>query len=158
MGKNQSCKQRYVQNEGEQVAVTEEVYLEYKRPLWREHKRMEREKRCRDENGNRCMEDCRLCPKDRTGAPLSLEQFAEDGLEMPAPLDIEEQAVNGLLYEALHIALSNLEPENQMIAELFAAGLSERAIGDRVGLSQKGVSKRKAKIFAQLRVLLQDWQ
>ena len=39
--------QRFIEIDGEQVAVTEEVYRAYKRPLWVERKRKERESRCR---------------------------------------------------------------------------------------------------------------
>ncbi|NMB11452.1 MAG: hypothetical protein GX977_04105 [Firmicutes bacterium] len=35
--------QRFIEIGGEQIPVTEEVYLAYKRPLWRERKRKERE-------------------------------------------------------------------------------------------------------------------
>ncbi|GHU62693.1 hypothetical protein AGMMS49983_04610 [Clostridia bacterium] len=34
--------QRYIEIDGEQILVTEEVYRAYKRPLWAEHKRKER--------------------------------------------------------------------------------------------------------------------
>ena len=63
--------QRFIDIDGEQVPVTEEVYRAYKRPLWGEHKRKEREKRCRDERGNRCTGDCSKCDKERTGSVLS---------------------------------------------------------------------------------------
>ena len=35
--------QRYIEIEGQQIPVTEEVYRAYKRPAWAEHKRQERE-------------------------------------------------------------------------------------------------------------------
>ena len=56
--------QRYIYIDGEKIPVTEEVYRTYKRPIWREHKRQERER----ENGI---------------TPLSLERFAEDGYDIP---------------------------------------------------------------------------
>ena len=67
--------QRYIEIEGQQIPVTEEVYRAYKRPAWAEHKRQERAKRCRDENGNRCTKDCRLCEKSRERSTLSLDRF-----------------------------------------------------------------------------------
>jgi len=72
--------QRYVEVDGEMVAVSEEVYQAYKRPLWKERKRKERDLRCLDENGYRCTKDCRLCDKERTSRVLSLNKFAEDEL------------------------------------------------------------------------------
>lgn len=42
------------------IEVSEEIYRAYKQPLWAEHKRQEREKRCLISNGKggtkRCME------------------------------------------------------------------------------------------------------
>ena len=60
-------KQYYLDIEGEQVAVSKEVYLAYMQPVWREQKRVERQKRCIDENGRRCMKDCSQCPKTPCG-------------------------------------------------------------------------------------------
>jgi RNA polymerase sigma factor (sigma-70 family) len=158
MQNSQEYPQRYIQIEGEEVAVTEEVYRAYKRPLWAEHKRREREKRCRDENGNRCTKDCRLCTKpNRNGSVLSLDQFSEDGFEPASSEDAFRRIEEGELQEALHTALAKLEPKDRKIAELFSIGLSERAIADQVGLSQRGVNKRKNRIFAQLREHLKNF-
>ena len=74
-------KQYYLDIEGEQVAVSKEVYLAYMQPVWREQKRVERQKRCIDENGRRCMKDCSQCPKTPSGGVLSLEKFMTDGLD-----------------------------------------------------------------------------
>lgn len=70
--------QRFIEIDGQQIPVTIEVYRAYKRPLWAEHKRKEREKRCRDKNGSRCTNDCRTCEKPHEGSNLSLDKFADD--------------------------------------------------------------------------------
>jgi len=57
----QTITPRYIEIDGQQIPVSEEVYRAYKRQLWAEHKRKEREKRCRDEKGNRCTRDCSTC-------------------------------------------------------------------------------------------------
>jgi len=158
MKNNQNSEQRYLKINGEEFAVTEEVYLAYMRPVWAEAKIQEREGRCRDENGNRCMKDCRFCDKTRQGRPLSLEQFSEDGFDVVDSIDTAGFVENQLLYDALHTALSQLSPENRRIAELFSIGLSERVIAAKVGLSQKGVNSRKQKIFSQLREYLKDFR
>jgi DNA-binding NarL/FixJ family response regulator len=41
--------------------------------------------------------------------------------------------------------------------ELFATGMSEREIATDIGLSQKVINKRKAKLFAQLKDRLKDF-
>ncbi|HCC34156.1 MAG TPA: sigma-70 family RNA polymerase sigma factor [Ruminococcaceae bacterium] len=151
-------KQRYLEINGEQVAVTEEVYFAYKRPVWAEHKQQERAGRCRDENGRRCMKNCRLCNGDRDGRPVSLEKINEDGYEVPEPVYISQLVENKLLLEALYGTINKFEPENRQIIMLFSAGFSEREIAARVGLSQKCVNNRKNKLFAQLKKELEHFR
>jgi RNA polymerase sigma factor (sigma-70 family) len=148
---------RYIEIDGEQIPVTEEIYRAYKRPAWAEHKRKEREKRCRDENGNRCTGDCSKCDKQRTGSVLSLDKFTEDGFEVADPVDIAELVADKLLLEELYAALDELDPDNRRIMELFSIGKSEREIANDIGLSQKTINKRKQKLFAQLRERLKDF-
>ena len=143
--------QRYIEIDGHQIPVTEEVYRAYKRPLWAEHKRREREKRCRDENGNRCTDDCSKCDKQRTGSVLSLDKFTDDGFEIADTVDLAELVADKLLLEELYAALEELDPVNRRILELFAFGKSEREISAEIGPSQKTINNRKAKLFAQLR-------
>lgn len=157
-------KQYYLPINGEQVPVSEEVYRAYKQPLWKEHKRKERSKRCSISNGRggvkRCDAGCSQCPHDRNGSALSLDCFEEDGY-FPADLtaaDPQQILEDALLLEELWEAVSELEPDNQTIIRLFSEGASEREIADAVGLSQKGVSKRKSKLFALLYERLKDFQ
>ena len=149
--------QRFLEIDGQQVSVTEEVYRAYKRPLWAEHKRKEREKRCRDEKGNRCTKDCRKCPHQKTGSILSLDRFVEEGFEVPDAVDFTELAADRLLLQELLAALEELDPDNRRIMELFSIGKSEREISDEIGLSQKAINKRKTKLFTQLRERLKDF-
>jgi RNA polymerase sigma factor (sigma-70 family) len=150
--------QRFIEIDGQQIPVTEKVYRAYKRPLWAERKRQEREKRCRDKKGNRCTKDCSKCDKQRTGSVLSLDKFIEEGFEVADSIDIAELVADKLLLEELAAALNELDPQNKRIAELYGEGLSEREIASQVGLSQKTVNKRKTKIFDQLYKHLKDYQ
>jgi RNA polymerase sigma factor (sigma-70 family) len=149
--------QRFIEIDGQQVLVTEEVYRAYKRPLWAEHKRKEREKRCRDGNGNRCTNDCSTCLHQRTGGILSLDQFTEEGFEAAEPIDLAELVADKLLLEELYAILEELDPANRRIMELFRIGKSEREIADEIGLSQKAINKRKTKLIALLRKRLKDF-
>ena len=158
MQENYHDQPRIIEIDGEKVVVTEAVYREYMRPIWRENKRREREKRCKDEKGNRCTDDCSFCEKDRTGRFLSLERVIEDGYEAADTVDVTELAMNNLLIEELNAALNGLEPKDLQIAQLFGMGLSEREIAGVVGLSQKGVNKRKNRIFEQLRARLKYFE
>ena len=131
-----STKDYYLPIDGQEIPVSEEVYRAYKRPAWAEHKRKEREKRCRDEKGHRCTKDCSQCDKQRAGSVLSLDRFAEEGYEIADSVDIAELVAEKLLLEELAIALNELDPQNKRIAELYGEGLSKE-IASQVGLSQK---------------------
>ena len=154
--------ERFIEINGEQVLVTEEVYRAYKQPLWAEHKRKEREKRCVISNGKggtkRCTMDCSACEDQRTGKVLSLDRsFEEYGIEPADLTDIEDIVAEKILLKELMKALAELDPDNRRIMELFANGMSERDIAADIGLSQKAINKRKTKLFAQLKERLKDF-
>ena len=73
---NQETKQYYLTIDGQEVTVTEEVYRAYKRPIWAEHKRNDRQKLCQVSDGKgglkRCTEDCSKCSHTKEGNVLSL--------------------------------------------------------------------------------------
>jgi len=147
--------QRFIRINGEQVSVSEEVYRAYKRPLWAERKQQERQKRCIGKNGNRCTEDCSKCPFSRSGGTLSIEQFAEDGVDIPDPSDIDEVIAYKLLLEQLGAALIELEPdERSLIDALFYKERAERDYATELGMSHQAVGKRKQKVLAKLREIL----
>lgn len=153
--------QRYVEIDRRQIPVTEEVYRAYKCPLWTEHKRKEREKRCAISNDRggikRCTNSCSKCEKQRTGGVLSLDKFKDDGFEVSDAVDLTGLVADKLLLHELYAALAELDPNNRRILELFSLEKSEREIAAAVGLSQKAVNKRKTKLFAQLRDHLKEF-
>ena len=158
MNNYQANPQYYIYIGREQIAVTEEVYRAYNRPFWAEHKRREREKRCMAENGARCTKDCSSCKNARSGSTLSLDLLAHDGLEPTDACDISKLAEKKELYETLYAAIEELEPKDRTIIRLFMCERSEREIAACVGLSQRGVNKRKNRIFQQLRTRLIDFR
>ena len=147
--------------ENQILEVTEEVYRAYKQPLWAEHKRQEREKRCVISNGKggtkRCTADCSVCDKQRTGSVLSLDKFTDEGFDVSDDINIADILLDKMLLEELYEALQELDPKNRLIMELFSIGKSEREISANVGLSQKTINKRKTKLFQQLKERLKDW-
>lgn len=146
---------RYVEIDGEKIPVTEEVYRAYKRPLWTEHKRQEREKRCRDENGFRCTKDCRTCTKSRDGGDLSLDKLSDDGLDIPDSGDITELVADKLILEQLVAVLDDLEPdERSLIDAIFFQNRTEREYAAEIGISHQAVGKRKNKVIEKLRELM----
>lgn len=153
--------QRNIEINGQQISVIEESYRAFKRPVWAERKRKEREKRCVISNGRggtkRCTDDCSECKEQRTGSVLSLDKFTDDGFEVSDTVDLSELIADKLLLEELYDALKELDPENRRIMKLFSIGKSEREIATDIGLSQKAINKRKAKLFSQLRERLKDF-
>ena len=147
--------QRFIEIDGEQIPVTEEVYRAYKRPLWAEHKRKERAKRCRDENGFRCTKDCHTCKKSREGSDLSLNKFSEEGYEVADSVDLAELVADKLLLEQLVAALNDLDPDEQsLINALFYNDRTERDYAAEIGISHQAVGKRKQKVIEKLRSIL----
>lgn len=119
------------------VPVTEEVYLAYMRPLWRELKRMQRHTN-----------------------DISLDWlYEENDFEFSdSAIDIEDSVTKRETNKELQKVLGWLEEEDRRIMIMVANGMSESAIGQVIGLSQRGVGKRKKRIFDKLREQLKDYR
>ena len=151
--------QRYVYLEDEKmlVPVTDAIYTEYMRPEWREQKRRQREQRC-TVDGKRCQKDCNHCEYRPDGAALSLERLEEDlGKTAVDTFDVAELCMAEMLNQELHEALGELTSEDKKIIKLLFNEMSEREIAAEVGLSQKGVNKRKHKLFEFLSARLEKY-
>lgn len=118
------------------IPATKKQYYEYMHPLWREDKKEQRqhEKRMNGEGD------------------ISLDSLYDNNeFEFADSYDIEEDLMKKELLEALRKELSALEEIDRKIIKLFGEGYSESAIGSEIGMSQKGVNKRKKKIFLKLK-------
>lgn len=141
---------------GTQVPVTEEIYRAYMRPVWAERKRVEREFRCRDESGNRCVEDCDECAKQCSGSRLSLDHLCEEGFDVVDQVDIAEIVAERQLLEQLCIALADLEPDERTLVDaLFYKACTEREYAAAIGVTQQVVNKRKHKVIEKIRGALE---
>ncbi|SHL20251.1 hypothetical protein SAMN02745136_04344 [Anaerocolumna jejuensis DSM 15929] len=61
---------------------------------------------------------------------------------------VDDVAIKAVLIEKILFCTKLLTPEDQeLITELYYEGKSEREYGNQIGISQKGVSKRKYKIL-----------
>ena len=144
------------------VTVTEEVYKAYKGPLWKEHKRQERERRC-FLGTHRCMANCEECPKywawtDTYGDPYSIEKMDDDGLEIQDDYSLEDEVIHRILNEALHNAVDELSQVDREIIILYANKVGTREIAEKVHMPQSTVSYREKIIIKQLRNKLKDWK
>lgn len=127
------------------VPATEEQYYEYMRPLWREDKQNQRASKQEDEGKMK---------------PVSLDQLYEDTeYETVDPgTDVEATLMKKLLIAELHKALDELEEIDRTIMEMYSQDCTETQIGQAVGMSQRGVGKRKQRILLKLRTRLKDFR
>ncbi len=140
----------------DKVSMTSEVMCLY----WSELKRLERETRCRNVDGGRCMKNCRKCKKQtqRDGAPLSLELMIEVGNLPQDTFDMEELVERMELSDTLYAAINLLSERDQLIVILFSQGYTEREIGEAIGACQKSVNNWKHAAIAKLRVYLENYR
>lgn len=127
------------------VPATEEQYYAYMRPLWREDKQDQRASKQEDESKMR---------------PVSLEQLYEDTEyeAVDSETDVEATLMKKLLITELHKALDELEEIDRTIMEMYSQNCTETQIGQAVGMSQRGVGKRKQRILLKLRTRLEDFR
>lgn len=118
------------------IPVTEEQYKTYMRPLWREDKRQQRQE------------------------PMaSLDKMYEEmEYEAADTSDLEADVMKKMMIEELYAALDELEELDRTIMEMYSTNHSEAEIGQAVGMSQRGVGKRKQRILLKLRTRLQDYK
>ena len=154
-----STKEYVIGIDGEQIPVTEDVYYAYKRPVWAEHRRKEREKRCSISDGKggikRCNRDCRSCSEERTGSVLSLDWFSLKGYEARDDVDVAELIAEKLLLEELMIALKELDVDDMaLIDALFFNERTERDYAKEMGVTHQGMNRRKKRVIEKLRKLM----
>ncbi len=127
------------------VPATEEQYYEYMRPLWREDKQNQRANKQKDKGKMK---------------PVSLDQLYEDTEFETADqvTDIEADYMKKVLLEELQKALNELEEIDRTIMEMYSQDCTETQIGQVVGMSQRGVGKRKQRILLKLRTRLKDFR
>lgn len=118
------------------IAATEEQYKEFMRPLWREDKRQQRQE------------------------PMaSLDKmYEETEYEAADTSDLEADLMKAIMIDELRKALDELEEIDRTIMDMYSRGQSEAEIGQAVGMSQKGVNKRKHKVLLKLKIRLKDFE
>ena len=93
---------------------------------------------------------------------LSLECFTDSGGNMidfivDEAVDVAETVIKTVMVDRLKAALPLLsDGEQTLIHAIFFEELSEREVGLRLGVTQSVVNKRKAKILAKLRKIMEN--
>ena len=99
---------------------------------------------------------------DTNHSLLSLEGFTDSegnviDFIMDETVDIAETVVHAVMVDRLKAALPLLsDGELALIQAIFFEELSEREVGLRLGITQSVVNKRKAKILAKLRKIMEN--
>ena len=99
---------------------------------------------------------------DTNHSLLSLEGFTDSegnviDFIMDETVDIAETVVHAVMVDRLKAALPLLsDGELALIQAIFFEELSEREVGLRLGMTQSVVNKRKAKILAKLRKIIEN--
>ena len=93
---------------------------------------------------------------------LSLEGFIDSegnvlDFVIDETVDVAETVVRAVMVDRLKAALPLLsDSEQTLIQAIFFEELSEREVGLRLGVTQSVVNKRKAKILAKLRKIMEN--
>ena len=118
------------------IQATKEQYYEYMRPLWKEDKRLQRQE------------------------PMaSLDKmYEETEYETADTADLEADVMKQIMIDELHKALDELEEIDRTIMDMYSHNHSEAEIGQAIGMSQKGVNKRKHKVLLKLKTRLKDFE
>lgn len=119
------------------VPSTKEQYYEYMRPLWREDKRQHRQEP--------------MASLDKLYEETEYEISDKD-------INIEEMLTKKFLIKELHKALDELEEIDRIIMKMYSRNCTETEIGQAIGMSQRGVGKRKQRILLKLRTRLEDFR
>ena len=71
--------------------------------------------------------------------------------------DVEKTVIHAVMLDRLKTALPLLsDSEQALIQAIFFDGLTEREVGFRLGMTQSVINKRKAKILAKLRKIIEN--
>ena len=99
---------------------------------------------------------------DTNHSLLSLEGFTDSegnvlDFIIDETVDVAETVVHAVMMDRLKAALSLLsDGEQALVKAIFFEELSEREVGLRLGITQSVVNKRKAKILAKLRTIIEN--
>ena len=131
----------YIRSTKQWVPVTEAVYHEYYRPIWRLQKEAQKNGQCMCPKSKLwlCNGDCALCEYRAAGNTTSLDAPIEnaDGEEFSLADTLADPnaafadvIVDRLLLEKLLDELAEQDPEGKRICELIMAGSSKAEIAD----------------------------
>ena len=170
------AKKRYLEINGKEIEVSEEVYKEYMKPIWREKKRIqrayknleelqdkERIKTATEKNGNYVQAgslETGFVETKEYGLPLSLDVAEEEyDFEVTSVKNTEDIVTYKLLEEAFLEVISEFsERDKKVLKLLFLYEMKEREVAEVVGISKKTVNNIKNKHLPKIQEKLRPWK
>lgn len=156
----------YIRSTKQWVPVTEEIYREYYRPIWRTQKAAQKAGQCVCPKYKLwiCDGDCAICEYRAAGNTISLDAPIKngDGDEFSLIDTIEDPTsnysdilVDRLLLEQLLDELSERDPEGKRICELIMDGSSKTEIADTLKREFGGDWYKSKVVYHEKQVLEQ---
>lgn len=170
------AKKRYLEINGKEIEVSEEVYKEYMKPIWREKKRIQRAyknleelqdkdriKTVAEKNGNYVQAgslETGFVETKEYGLPLSLDVAEEEyDFEVTSVKNTEAIVTYKLLEEAFLEVISEFSERDKSVLKLiFLYEMKEREVAEVVGISQKTVNNIKNKHLPNIQEKLRPWK
>lgn len=161
---NKENKERkiYIRSTKQWVQVSDEVYSEYYRPIWRLQKEAQKNGQCVCPKSKLwiCDSDCATCEYRAAGNTISLDAPIENGDEFSLIDTIEDPTsnfsdilVDRLLLEQLLDELAERDPEGKRICELIMEGSSKTEIADTLKREFGGDWYKSKAVYREKQVL-----
>lgn len=167
---------RYLEINGKEIEVSEEVYKEYMRPIWKEKKRIQRAyqnlEEVRSEEGIKSsiekngeyvqvgsFESGFMDGKEY-GLPLSLEVAEEEyNFEAISSHNVEDIITYRLLEEAFLDVINKFPNRDKEILKLLILyQMKEREVAEVIGVSQKTVNNIKNRYLPIIQRKMKPWK
>ena len=144
----------FIYIDGEMLPVSEAVYREYYRPIWRVHQVARYHNQCACPHWQLCTGDCGSCRFTRAGDRLFLDHLSEYGIEPTMsnanPLDIVTDAIT---LEELLDELDKIDPDGRRIATAKLNGFSDAEVARQLGMPKSTFADKKKKLKRGLKKL-----
>lgn len=143
----------YIRSSQQWVPVTEEVYLEYYRPIWRIQKAAQKNGQCVCPQSKlwRCDGDCAVCSYHAAGNTVSLDEMCLGDTIADPDAAFADIVLDSIFLEQLLDELAERDPDGRRICELIMSGKTERECAAALNMARNTFTYRRDKLFALLR-------
>ena len=160
-------KKYFIPVSGQWVEVSEEIYYEYYRPIWRTHEYAQRHGQCRCRKSDiwKCDGICQGCEFYTAGNQISFDGTVDEEEDDDLMLEnaiadeaspLEEIITDMELLDALYEELEHLEPERRQICELLMQ-YSEREAAEMMGIPRSTFKRKWSRVQKYLKARLKKY-